>query len=119
MNHKTMVELKNGETYSGMLVKIDNFMNMHLRDVYQIDATATKFLKIPDCYIRGSSVKYIRVQEHLADMVKEEDNKNAQKTKGKGKGKKGKGKGRGEAAGPQKREKPSSGTRTGVATMDG
>ena len=113
-----MVELKNGETYSGLLVTIDHFMNMHLRDVYQINATADKFLKIPDCYIRGSSVKYIRVPEQLADMVKEEDNKNAQ-NKGKGKkGKKGKGKaGRGEAAGPAKVEKRA--PRSGVATMEG
>ena len=64
-NHKMMVELKNGETYSGLLVSIDHFMNMHLRDVYQIDVTGEDCLKIPDCYIRGSSVKYRNSNEDI------------------------------------------------------
>jgi len=31
-NHPMLIELKNGETYNGMLVACDSWMNVHLRD---------------------------------------------------------------------------------------
>ena len=41
-NHPMLVELKNGETYNGHLVSCD------------------KFWRMPECYIRGSNIKYLR-----------------------------------------------------------
>ena len=32
-NHPMLVELKSGETYNGMLVSCDNWMNINLREV--------------------------------------------------------------------------------------
>jgi small nuclear ribonucleoprotein (snRNP)-like protein len=51
-----LVELKNGETFNGHLVNCDNFMNITLREVYQTNTDATRFWKLKECYIRGSTV---------------------------------------------------------------
>eukprot|EP00061_Rhincodon_typus_P011352 g36297.t1 len=31
-----------------------------------------KFWKMPECYIRGSTIKYLRIPDEIIDMVKEE-----------------------------------------------
>lgn len=31
-----------------------------------------KFWKMPECYIRGSTIKYLRIPDEVIDMVKEE-----------------------------------------------
>ncbi|KAI6230858.1 U6 snRNA-associated Sm-like protein LSm4 [Aphelenchoides fujianensis] len=31
-NHPMLIELKNGETYNGVLIACDSWMNVHLRD---------------------------------------------------------------------------------------
>lgn len=48
---------------------------------------------MPECYIRGSTIKYLRIPDEVIDMVKEEV---IQKSKGRGEGRGG---GRG---GPQR-----------------
>ncbi|KAJ3527354.1 hypothetical protein NM688_g8140 [Phlebia brevispora] len=70
-----LVELKNGETFNGHLVNCDNFMNITLREVYQTNAEGDRFWKLKECYIRGSTIKYIRVPDTLLDAVKEEQNR--------------------------------------------
>lgn len=70
-----LVELKNGETFNGHLVNCDNFMNITLREVYQTNADGDRFWKLKECYIRGSTIKYLRVPDTLLDAVKEEQNK--------------------------------------------
>ncbi|CAD7940145.1 unnamed protein product [Amoebophrya sp. A120] len=103
LNHQVMLELKSGETYSGLLVKVDNFMNAQVRDAICVDAHTEKFCRVADVYIRGNSIKYLRLPEEVADMVKPED----APVKGAAHmGKKGKGKKKGEAAGPQGRGRP-------------
>jgi len=67
-----LVELKNGETFNGHLVNCDNFMNITLREVYQTTADGERFWKLKECYIRGSTIKYLRVPDTLLDAVKEE-----------------------------------------------
>lgn len=67
-----LVELKNGETFNGHLVNCDNFMNITLREVYQTSADGDRFWKLKECYIRGSTIKYLRVPDTLLDSVKEE-----------------------------------------------
>ncbi|KAI0071183.1 Sm-like ribonucleoprotein [Panus rudis PR-1116 ss-1] len=74
-NKPMLVELKNGETFNGHLVNCDNFMNITLREVYQTNAEGDRFWKLKECYIRGSTIKYLRVPDHLLDMVKEEQNR--------------------------------------------
>jgi len=43
---------------------------------------------MPECYIRGSTIKYLRIPDEIIDMVKEE----AQRPRGEGRGR---GRGRG------------------------
>ncbi|EJF60663.1 hypothetical protein BD309DRAFT_965730 [Dichomitus squalens] len=74
-NKPMLVELKNGETFNGHLVNCDNFMNITLREVYQTSAEGDKFWKLRECYIRGSTIKYLRVPDTLLDAVKEEQNR--------------------------------------------
>ncbi|KAF8549184.1 Sm-like ribonucleoprotein [Imleria badia] len=71
-NKPMLVELKNGETFNGHLVNCDNFMNITLREVYQTSADGDRFWKLKECYIRGSTIKYLRVPDTLLDAVKEE-----------------------------------------------
>lgn len=71
-NKPMLVELKNGETFNGHLVNCDNFMNITLREVYQTSAEGDKFWKLKECYIRGSTIKYLRVPDQLLDAVKDE-----------------------------------------------
>ncbi|GAA5828506.1 hypothetical protein JCM5353_002701 [Sporobolomyces roseus] len=68
-----LVELKNGETFNGHLVGCDNFMNLTLKEVYQTSADGERFWKLPEAYVRGSNIKYIRVAENLVDQVKEQE----------------------------------------------
>ncbi|KAJ2918309.1 hypothetical protein MD484_g2125, partial [Candolleomyces efflorescens] len=72
---KQAYELKNGETFNGHLVNCDNFMNITLREVYQTSADGDRFWKLKECYIRGSTIKYLRVPDQLLDTVKEEQNR--------------------------------------------
>ncbi|EKM81278.1 hypothetical protein AGABI1DRAFT_112946 [Agaricus bisporus var. burnettii JB137-S8] len=74
-NKPMLVELKNGETFNGHLVNCDNFMNITLREVYQTSADGDRFWKLKECYIRGSTIKYLRVPDTLLDQVKEEQNR--------------------------------------------
>ncbi|KAI0629696.1 hypothetical protein C8Q77DRAFT_1220301 [Trametes polyzona] len=74
-NKPMLVELKNGETFNGHLVNCDNFMNITLREVYQTSAEGDRFWKLKECYIRGSTIKYLRVPDTLLDAVKEEQNR--------------------------------------------
>ncbi|EMD33263.1 hypothetical protein CERSUDRAFT_87573 [Gelatoporia subvermispora B] len=74
-NKPMLVELKNGETFNGHLINCDNFMNITLREVYQTSAEGDRFWKLKECYIRGSTIKYLRVPDTLLDAVKEEQNR--------------------------------------------
>ncbi|KAE8215120.1 hypothetical protein CF327_g1539 [Tilletia walkeri] len=72
-NKPMLVELKNGETFNGHLVACDNFMNLTLREVYQTGATGEQFWKMPEIYIRGSTIKYCRVADTVLDSVRESE----------------------------------------------
>lgn len=68
-----LVELKSGDTYNGRLVNCDSWMNINLKDVICTSADGTKFYKLPECYIRGTSVKYLRLPDEVVDKVPEDD----------------------------------------------
>jgi small nuclear ribonucleoprotein (snRNP)-like protein len=67
-----LVELKNGETYNGHLVNCDTWMNIHLREVICTSKDGDRFWRMPECYIRGNTIKYLRVPDEVIDKVKEE-----------------------------------------------
>ena len=67
-----LIELKNGETYNGHLVNCDTWMNVHLREVICTAKDGDRFWRMPECYIRGNTVKYMRVQEEVLDKAVEE-----------------------------------------------
>ena len=50
---------------------------------------------MPECYVRGSTIKYLRIPDEVIDMVKEES---IQKSKGRGDGRGGRGGMRGRGA---------------------
>jgi len=112
-NQPMMVELKNGETYSGVLAAIDRFMNLHMRDIVCTSKDGDRFWKLPECLIRGNNIKYLRVPDEVIDAVQNQPVEAAKESKpiakGRGKGKGagptgapagGRGRGGGEAAGP-------------------
>lgn len=50
-------------------------MNINLKDVICTSADGSKFWKMNECYIRGSSVKYLRLPDEVVDKVSDDDKK--------------------------------------------
>ncbi|KAL1900340.1 hypothetical protein Cpir12675_001024 [Ceratocystis pirilliformis] len=69
--HPILVELKNGDTLSGHLITCDTWMNLTMKDAVQSNAEADKFLKLPEVYVKGNNIKYLRVPDEIIDQVKE------------------------------------------------
>ena len=72
VSHPILVELKNGEAYSGVLVNCDNWMNLHLKDVVLTSKDGDKFWRLPEIFLRGNNIKYMRVPDDIIDIVKDE-----------------------------------------------
>ncbi|CAL8088156.1 unnamed protein product [Calicophoron daubneyi] len=72
VNLPMLVELKSGETYNGHLVACDDWMNVHLKEVICTSRDGDRFWKMPECYIRGSIIKYLRIPDEVIDKVKED-----------------------------------------------
>lgn len=88
-----LIELKNGDTYNGRLVSCNMFMNICLRDVICTSKVPSdcnyiyltlklmgnqngdRFWKLPECYIRGNSIKYLRIPDEIIDLVAEEESR--------------------------------------------
>ena len=68
-NHPILVELKSGEVYSGVLAECDGWMNIRLRDSVLTSKDGDRFWRVPDCYIRGNNVRFIRVPEEVVDVA--------------------------------------------------
>jgi U6 snRNA-associated Sm-like protein LSm4 len=64
-----LIELKSGDTYNGNLIASDSFMNLSLKDVVCTSRAGDRFWKLPQVYVRGIAIKYIRVPEQVADLV--------------------------------------------------
>lgn len=91
-NHPILVELKSGEAYSGVLAECDGWMNIHMKDAVLTSKDGDRFWRVPDCYIRGNNVKYLRVPEEvigvaMRDSSASEQRPAMQRNFGKGKGK--------------------------------
>lgn len=64
-----MVELKNGDTLSGVLASCDGFMNLHMRDIVCTSKDGDRFWKIPEAYVRGNNIKYLRLPDEILDIA--------------------------------------------------
>lgn len=84
--HEILVELKNGDTYNGTLVNCDNFMNINLTKVIFTSHDASTFLEIPTCYIRGYTIKYLRIEDSIIDKVPEDGGRGKKYAPGRGRG---------------------------------
>eukprot|EP00205_Picochlorum_sp_RCC944_P000626 CAMPEP_0182606706 /NCGR_PEP_ID=MMETSP1330-20130603/1522_1 /TAXON_ID=464278 /ORGANISM="Picochlorum sp., Strain RCC944" /LENGTH=100 /DNA_ID=CAMNT_0024825115 /DNA_START=95 /DNA_END=393 /DNA_ORIENTATION=+ len=69
--HPVLVELKSGETYNGHLVQCDSWMNMHLKEVICTSKDADKFTRMLEVYIRGNTVKYLRLPDEVLEKARE------------------------------------------------
>lgn len=67
-----LVELKNGETLNGHLVTCDTWMNLTLKEVVQTSPDGDKFFRLPEVYVKGNNIKYLRVPDEIIDVVKEQ-----------------------------------------------
>lgn len=65
------MEVKNGETFNGVLLKCDIWMNLHLSEVIQTSADGNRFWKLAETFIRGSTIKFVRLPEEVMDNAKE------------------------------------------------
>ena len=52
------------------MIACDNYMNLTLKQVFQTSADGDLFYKMPECYLRGNTIKYIRVADELLDQIK-------------------------------------------------
>lgn len=97
-NHPVLVELKSGEAYSGVLAECDGWMNIRLRDAVLTSKDGDRFWRVPDCYIRGNNIKFVRVPEEVIEAAARDNAPDASRGfqrndsfqrmgKGKGKGK--------------------------------
>jgi len=48
-------------------------MNLNLADVVCTSKDGDQFWKLNECYVRGSSIKYLRLPEEAVERVDEED----------------------------------------------
>jgi hypothetical protein len=63
-----LVELKSGETLNGLLVNCDTWMNLTLKEVVQTSADGDRFWRLPEIYVRGSTVSW-SMSSHWAEML--------------------------------------------------
>ncbi|KFH44546.1 U6 snRNA-associated Sm-like protein-like protein [Hapsidospora chrysogenum ATCC 11550] len=70
--HPMLVELKNGETLNGHLVNCDTWMNLTLKEVVQTSPEGDKFMRLPEVYVKGNNIKYLRVPDEIIDIVTEQ-----------------------------------------------
>jgi len=99
-----LVELKNGDSYSGVLAAVDNLMNIRLEDAVYIQRSEYRFERMTECVIRGQFVKFVRFPEDLLDRILEQETMSlmgsSRSSRWRGRGRGGqKGKGRGSDSG--------------------
>jgi small nuclear ribonucleoprotein (snRNP)-like protein len=58
-----LVELKNGEAYNGKMDSCDTWMNIHLKEVICTSKDGESFWRMKEVFIRGNTIKYIRVPD--------------------------------------------------------
>ncbi|KAL6860484.1 hypothetical protein ACO1O0_004512 [Amphichorda felina] len=76
--HPMLVELKNGETLNGHLVNCDTWMNLTMKEVVQTSPEGDKFVRLPEAYVKGNNIKYLRVPDEIIDIVTEQQKNHQQ-----------------------------------------
>jgi len=84
--HPMLVELKNGETLNGHLVNCDTWMNLTLKEVVQTSPEGDKFFRLPEVYVRGNNIKYLRVPEEIIEKVRDQQQNQQSSNRGRGGG---------------------------------
>ncbi|SCU87183.1 LAMI_0D05072g1_1 [Lachancea mirantina] len=64
-----LIELKNGDTVQGQLTNVDNWMNLTLADVTH--TASNEVITLPEIYVRGNFIKYIKLQQDVIEKVKQ------------------------------------------------
>ena len=68
-----LIELKNGDTYNGKLISCNMFMNITIREVTRTNKDGDKFWEMPECFIRGNSIKYLRIPDEVITEVSDQE----------------------------------------------
>jgi len=84
--HPMLVELKSGETLNGHLISCDTWMNLTLKEVVQTSQEGDKFFRLPEVYVRGNNIKFLRVPDEIIDLVKEQQHNSQTSNRGRGGG---------------------------------
>eukprot|EP01017_Pseudomicrothorax_dubius_P017563 TRINITY_DN1975_c0_g1_i1.p1 TRINITY_DN1975_c0_g1~~TRINITY_DN1975_c0_g1_i1.p1 ORF type:complete len:111 (+),score=26.24 TRINITY_DN1975_c0_g1_i1:88-420(+) len=106
-----LVEVKSGETFNGTLESCDRFMNLKLTDVIRTSKEGNRFEKMASVFLRGNSVKYIRMVDQVLQKAQEEKPRKEVKEATVQKPKRGRDKGDGPGRG---KSAPSRGGRRGA-----
>ena len=69
------LELKNGETFNGKLLKVDSWMNIFLVEAIRTSREGDRFVLCPEVSIRGNAVKFFRIQEGTLEKALLEEQK--------------------------------------------
>ena len=48
-------------------------MNINLREVICTSRDGDRFWRMPECYMRGNAIKYLRIPDEVIDMVNEDE----------------------------------------------
>lgn len=64
-----LVELKNGDSYSGTLAAVDNLMNIRLENTVFTPLGSQRFERLKECTIRGQFVKFVRFPDNVLDSL--------------------------------------------------
>ncbi len=77
-----IVEIKNGDAFNGTLCDMDSFMNIRTDGVNSGEELLgwTAILEMNECFLRRSSVKYIKLHKIVKEKA-QEHYKEQQKTK--------------------------------------
>jgi len=68
---QVLIELKNGDTFTGTLYSVDNFMNVKLKTVTFIERQGPKFYSCDEVFIRGSTVSSVQLREDILEKIQE------------------------------------------------
>ncbi len=56
-----VVKLKNGMSYRGMLLRVDNYMNIYLQNAEEFDENGKMIASYGDVIIRGNNILYVEI----------------------------------------------------------
>lgn len=65
------IELRNGETVNGSVMRSDRSMNIILKNTIRTSADGKQFFRSREAFIRGASVRNIRLEERALKFPKQ------------------------------------------------